>query len=288
MASAESNPLHEDIDVYGMTHVGKVRKSNQDHFLLCSLHKQMEIHGTSLPNPGQLPLRGERLAFMAFVADGVGGHAAGEEASRIALEAVARYVTQSMQCYYTNDSHQEHQFLEELTDSVMECHQQVTTEAESSPKWQGMATTLTLAIVVWPWAYVVQVGDSRCYQLRDGELIQLTRDQTVAQELYDKGVLSTAEAFDSKWAHVLASAIGGPEATPVINRIAMQRDDVMLLCSDGLTGYVPEEQIRKRLVEMESSQQVAEALVADALEGGGGDNITVVVGRSKAPVASTV
>ena len=288
MASAESNPLHEDIDVYGMTHVGKVRKSNQDHFLLCSLHKQMEIHGTSLPNPGQLPLRGERLAFMAFVADGVGGHAAGEEASRIALEAVARYVTQSMQCYYTNDSHQEHQFLEELTDSVMECHQQVTTEAESSPTRHGMATTLTLAIVVWPWAYVVQVGDSRCYQLRDGELIQLTRDQTVAQELYDKGVLSTAEAIDSKWAHVLASAIGGPEATPVINRIAMQRDDVLMLCSDGLTGYVPEEQIRKRLVEMESSQQVAEALIADALEGGGGDNITVVVGRSKAPVASAV
>jgi protein phosphatase len=288
MASAESNPLHEDIDVYGMTHVGKVRKSNQDHFLLCSLHKQMEIHGTSLPNPEQLPLRGERLAFMAFVADGVGGHAAGEEASRIALEAVARYVTQSMQCYYTNDSHQEHQFLEELTDSVMVCHQQVTAEAESSPARHGMATTLTLAIVVWPWAYVVQVGDSRCYQLRDGELIQLTRDQTVAQELYDKGVLSTAEAMDSKWAHVLASAIGGPEATPVINRIAMQRDDVLMLCSDGLTGYVPEEQIRRRLVEMESSQQVAEALIADALEGGGGDNITVVVGRSKAPVASTL
>ena len=288
MASVEANPLHEDIDVYGMTHVGKVRKSNQDHFLLCSLHKQMEIHGTSLPNPGQLPLRGERLAFMAFVADGVGGHAAGEEASRIALEAVARYVTQSMQCYYTNDSHQEHQFLEELTDSVMECHQQVTTEAEASPARKGMATTLTLAIVVWPWAYVVQVGDSRCYQLRDGELIQLTRDQTVAQELYDKGVLSTAEAMDSKWAHVLASAIGGPEATPVINRIAMQRDDVMMLCSDGLTGYVPEERIRRRLVEMESSQQVAEALIADALEGGGGDNITVVVGRSKAPVASAV
>ena len=288
MASAESNPLHEDIDVYGMTHVGKVRKSNQDHFLLCSLHKQMEIHGTSLPNPGQLPLRGERLAFMAFVADGVGGHAAGEEASRIALEAVARYVTQSMQCYYTNDSHQEHQFLEELTDSVMVCHQQVTAEAESSPARHGMATTLTLAIVVWPWAYVVQVGDSRCYQLRDGELIQLTRDQTVAQELYDKGVLSTAEAMDSKWAHVLASAIGGPEATPVINRIAMQRDDVLMLCSDGLTGYVPEEQICRRLVEMESSQQVAEALIADALEGGGGDNITVVVGRSKAPVASAV
>ena len=288
MASADSNPLHEDIDVYGMTHVGKVRKSNQDHFLLCSLHKQMEIHGTSLPNPEQLPLRGERLAFMAFVADGVGGHAAGEEASRIALEAVARYVTQSMQCYYTSDSHQEHRFLEELTDSVMECHQQVTTEAESNPARQGMATTLTLAIVVWPWAYVVQVGDSRCYQLRDGDLIQLTRDQTVAQELYDKGVLSTAEAMDSKWAHVLASAIGGPEATPVINRIAMQRDDVLMLCSDGLTGYVPEEQIRKRLVEMESSQQVAEALIADALEGGGGDNITVVVGRSKVPVASAV
>jgi protein phosphatase len=130
------------------------------------------------------------------------------------------------------------------------------------------------------------VGDSRCYLLHEGELMQITRDQTVAQDLYDRGVLSTAEAEESKWSHVLASAIGGPEAHPVTNRTVLHWDDVMLLCSDGLTGYVDEAQIRRRLLEMESSQQVCEALVQDALDGGGGDNVTVVVGRAMAPVAA--
>ncbi len=286
MSPTDRKPLDEEIDVCGLTHVGKVRKTNQDHFLICSLHKQMEIHGTSLPNPEHLPLKGERLAYMALVADGVGGHQGGEEASRLALEAVARYVTHSMQCYYTHDPQLENQFLEELHDSVMECHAAVAQEAEADPKRQGMATTLVLAIGIWPWAYVVHVGDSRCYLLHEGELMQITRDQTVAQDLYDRGVLSTAEAEESKWSHVLASAIGGPEAHPVTNRTVLHWDDVMLLCSDGLTGYVDEAQIRRRLLEMESSQQVCEALVQDALDGGGGDNVTVVVGRAMAPVAA--
>jgi protein phosphatase len=288
MQAANSKPLDEELDVHGLTHVGKVRKVNQDHFLLCSLHKQMVVHDTSLPNPETLPLRGERLAYMALVADGVGGLSAGEDASRLALENVARYVTHSMQCYYTHDPQLESQFLEQLNESVMESHAAVVQEAEADPKRQGMATTLTLAIGIWPWVYIVQVGDSRCYQLHDGELIQITRDQTVAQELYDKGVLSTAETIESKWAHVLSSAIGGPEARPMTNRVAWHPDDIMLLCSDGLTGYVSEEKIKQRLLAMESAQQTAEELLQDALEGGGGDNITVVVGRARAPVATPV
>lgn len=288
MPPAGAQPLDEELDVHGLTHVGKVREKNQDHYLLCSLHKQMVVHDTSLPYPENLPLRGERLAYMALVADGVGGLSAGEEASRIALENVVRYVTNTMQCYYTHDPQLESQFLEQLNESVMESHAAVVQEAEADPKRQGMATTLTLAIGIWPWIYIVQVGDSRCYQLHDGELIQITRDQTVAQELYDQGVLSTAETIDSKWAHVLSSAIGGPEARPMTNRVAWHPDGVMLLCSDGLTGYVPEERIKQRLLEMESSRQAAEALLQDALDGGGGDNITIVVGRARAPVPQAV
>ncbi|UCF40632.1 MAG: serine/threonine-protein phosphatase [Gemmatimonadota bacterium] len=280
MADPNPKPTDQELDVFGLTHRGKVRKENQDHFLICTLHKQMRIHGTSLPHPEHLAAPSERLAFLAVVADGVGGHLGGEEASRLTLEAVAGYLTNSMHCYYTHDPEQESEFLEQLQSSVLESHQKVTAEAEADPARKGMASTLTLAIAVWPWAYVVHVGDSRCYQLREGGLIQITRDQTVGQALYDEGLLDTAEAMESKWSHVLASAIGGPEANPVTSRVALHRDDVLLLCSDGLSGYVSDEQIRERLLTMKSAKQACHALVEDALEGGGGDNVTVVVGRA--------
>ncbi len=281
MPTPNDKPLDEEIEVFGLTHPGKVRTENQDHFLICSLHKQMVIHGTSLPSAEQIPVRGERLAFLALVADGVGGHLGGEEASRLTLESVASYITNSMHCYYTHDPQQENEFLEQLQATVQDCHAQVAAHAEADPARHGMASTLTLVITVWPWAYVVQVGDSRCYQLHQGGLAQITRDQTVAQALYDEGVLSTAEAMESKWSHVLASAIGGPEANPVTSRVALHRDDVMLLCSDGLTGYVSDAQIRERLLSMKSAKQACQGLVKDALDGGGGDNVTVVVGRAK-------
>jgi protein phosphatase len=281
MGAANPKPADEQLDVFGLTHRGKVREENQDHFLICSLHKQMRIHGTSLPNPERLAAPSERLAFLAVVADGVGGQLGGEEASRLTLEAVAGYLTNSMHCYYTHDPAQESEFLEQLQISVQDSHEKVSAEAEADPARKGMASTLTLAIGVWPWAYVVQVGDSRCYQLREGGLVQITRDQTVGQALYDEGVLNTAEAMESKWSHVLASAIGGPEAKPATSRVDLLRDDVLLLCSDGLTGYVPEPRIRERLLAMKSAEQACHALVEDALEGGGGDNITVVVGRAR-------
>jgi protein phosphatase len=281
MGAANPKPTDEELDVFGLTHPGKVRHENQDHFLICSLHKQMQVHGTSLPNADRLTAPGERLAFLAVVADGVGGQLGGEEASRLTLEAVATYLTNSMHCYYTHDPGRESEFLEQLQSSVQESHAKVSAEAQADPAHKGMASTLTLAIGVWPWAYVVQVGDSRCYQLREGGLVQITRDQTVAQALYEEGVLNTAEAMESKWSHVLASAIGGPEADPVTSRVNLHRDDVLLLCSDGLTGYVPEKRIRERLLAMDSAEQACHALVEDALEGGGGDNITVVVGRAR-------
>jgi len=97
-------PRDDEIDVWGLTHPGKVRKNNQDHFLLGSLHKRLEIRASSLPPTELLQARDERIGFLAMVADGVGGHAAGEEASRLALEEVTLYVAQSTRCYYDWDS----------------------------------------------------------------------------------------------------------------------------------------------------------------------------------------
>ncbi|UCG89191.1 MAG: serine/threonine-protein phosphatase [Gemmatimonadota bacterium] len=275
----ERGPLDQELDVFGMTDVGKVRKRNEDHFLICSLHKLMQVHSTSLPNLDQLPLSGEQMAFLALVADGVGGHAGGDVASRMATESVARYITRSMQCYYTRDPNED-EFVDQLHDTVMQCHVDLLAEAAKRPKQGGMATTLTLFLGIWPRAFIVQVGDSRCYQLRGDKLNQITRDQTLSQDLIDRGVLtpSKAGAYD----HVLSSAVGGSTAEPVIYKMTLERDDVVLLCSDGLTTHVTDEQIRDGLIAMESSEQVCRKLVSMALDRGGRDNITVVIGRAKA------
>lgn len=273
-------PRDDEVDVFGLTHLGKVRKTNQDNFLICSLHKQLRVHYTSLPEVARLPLWGERLAYLAMVADGVGSGLGGGEASRHTIEVVAQYVADTMHCYYTADATDEQAFCDALQEAAMHCHQSVAEKARADPDRRGMATTLTMLISVWPVTYLLQVGDSRCYLLREGTLTQITRDQTMAQELVDQGVLSVSNADNTRWAHVLSSAIGGRQTAPVVTRIDRTWDDVILLCSDGLTKHVSDDRIRERLSTMRSSKQVCEDLLQDALDGGGSDNITILVGRA--------
>ena len=273
-------PLDEEIDVYGLTHTGKVRKVNQDHFLIASLRKHMQVHYTSLPDVGQLVPDGERLAYLAMVADGVGGGTGGEEASRVAIKEVSQYIAHSMHCYYTVDASDE-AFLEALHEAAMRCHASVVQRAEEDSDRRRMATTLTLLIGVWPRAYLLQVGDSRCYLFRDGKLTQITRDQTMAEELIDSGVLSRSSAFNTRWANVLSSSIGGQQTAPVVTSFDSAWHQVILLCSDGLTKHVSDEQIGEYLQNMTTAKQVCEDLLQDALDDGGSDNITILVGRAE-------
>jgi protein phosphatase len=279
-------PRDDELDLFGLTHPGKVRSENQDHFLLCTVHPQVVIHATSLPEPDRLPLRGERLATIMLVADGVGGGAAGREASQLATETITRYVASTLRCYHAAGSAAEEEFLSALRAAVFEAHDAVRAEtvARAQPGGQpekSMATTLTLGFAVWPWWYVVQVGDSRCYHYWDGVLRQVTRDQTVAQDLVDRGALPPERVAASPFSHVLASAIGGAEASPVVTRVDIRhRGCVLLLCSDGLTKHVSDAEIAAHLGKMESSEQVCRALLDLALERGGSDNITVLAGRA--------
>jgi serine/threonine protein phosphatase PrpC len=279
-APPDRGPRDEEIDVYGLTHPGKVRKENQDHFLICSLRKQLEVRQTSLPDADHLMAEPERLASVAMVADGVGGGTKGAEASRLALEAVAKYVSSTMRCYYAQRSTADQEFSDALQHGALQCHNELLRYGEENPEYRGMATTLTLYLGIWPRGYLLQVGDSRCYLLRRGDLIQITRDQTMAQELVDLGVMSRAAASGSPLAHTLSSSIGGSQTAPVVTRFDMTWGNVLLLCSDGVTKHVPDTQIRDRLRSMTSAQHVCEDLLEDALEGGGSDNITIIVGRA--------
>ncbi len=272
-------PTDDQIDVYGLTHPGKVRKDNQDHFLISSLLKRMEVHYTSLPDPGKVDTDVERLAFLCMVADGVGGGPQGETASRRALEAVSQYVTRSMDCYYMADPNDDQAFTQALAEAAIHCHDDLR-EQSGGELGKGMASTLTLILFVWPRAYLLQVGDSRYYILRDDELTQISRDQTLAQVLVDDDVFSRTEASRSPLSNVLSSAIGGSATTPVVTGIDQNWNYVHLICSDGLTKHVSDEQIAERLRTMQNAKQVCEDLLQDALDDGGSDNITIVAGRA--------
>jgi protein phosphatase len=272
-------PRDNELDVFGVTSVGRVRTQNQDHFLIGSLHKHLAIRHTSIPLENLAPGDTDRLAFLAMVADGVGGTAGGEEASRLALDDITAYITRSMHCYYSANPNDDEEFVRVLQEGAMRVHERIT-EHGSAHEQAGMATTLTLFLGVWPRAYILQVGDSRYYTLRDGELHQVSRDQTVAEDLVAAGVIQRSHPGHERWKHVLSSAIGGPEASPVITAIENDWGHVHLLCSDGLTKHVSDAQIADRLRTMTSSHQACQALLQDALEAGGTDNITIIIGRA--------
>jgi serine/threonine protein phosphatase PrpC len=277
--STDRRPREEEIDAYGLTHPGKVRRENQDHFLLCSLRRQLVVRATSVPEADGLLGETTRLASLAMVADGVGGAARGETASRVALTAVTKYVTRSLRCYYGAwDTDQE--FFNALQDGAQQCHAELVRRGEEEPAYAGMATTLTLYLGVWPRAYLLQVGDSRCYLLRNGNLTQISRDQTMAQEMLDQGVMNREELAGTRFEHLLTSSIGGQQSQPKVTSVDMNWGHVLLLCSDGLTRHVSDERIRDVLTSMRSAQQACETLLQDALDGGGTDNITIVVGRA--------
>jgi serine/threonine protein phosphatase PrpC len=273
-------PRDEDLDFFGLTDRGLVRKDNQDHFLVTTLHKTMRVHVTSLPNPELLELPSQRLASIGMVCDGVGGHAGGEEASRSAAEAIAGYVTNTMSCFFSMDTSDDTALLDSLREAATRSHELIAERAKESGDRKGMATTLTMFVAVWPTLYLLQVGDSRCYRLRKGELEQLTRDQTMAQDLVDSGVLKPEQAQKSPYAHVLSSSLGGSTWIPEVSKTDLMTGDILMLCTDGLTKHVPQDRIAERLRAMKTSEEAVRALVADTMAAGASDNVTVLVLRA--------
>lgn len=280
-AAASLRPNDDELDLFGITHQGKVRTENQDHYLISTVHPQVVIHDTSLKSATELPLRGTRLASVFVVADGVGGAADGSEAARLATEALMRYVSSTLRSYHAAGLSSDEELLAALKAAALEAHDAVKAESDLRTDHRKMATTLTVGVVIWPWAYVVQVGDSRCYIYSGGKLNQITRDQTVGQALVDQGVMPADRLEKSPLKHVLASAIGADEALPDVTRVSMQeRGALILLCSDGLTKHVSDDEIESAVKTMTSSKQLCTDLLNLALDRGGSDNITIIAGRA--------
>lgn len=266
------------IDAFGLTDIGKVRKANEDHFVVANISKTVDLLCGSLSAEALSHRVGASGAHLFVVADGVGGGPDGDLASERTAAAVLSYVGRTAGCFHGLDVDREHELLGSLEETVHDVHQQLLAEA-GGPGRPAPATTLTLVLLVWPRAYIVHVGDSRAYVRRRGKVQALTRDQTFGEYMVSAGAWTEEQAAHSRTAETLASAVGGSELAPTVGLIDLELGDSLLLCTDGLTKHVEADRIAEVLAMPVSSQEMAKQLLADALAAGGSDNISVIVAR---------
>ena len=267
-----------DLDCYGVSDRGRTRERNEDQFLVAELQKSMLVGMTSLTPEESTRLFGRVLGHLLLVADGMGGAAAGEQASRIAVSSVTRFILNTMPWFFGLDEEHLQELKAELAHGLQRCQKSIEAFASEHPAMKGMGTTLTMAYVLWPHVYVVHVGDSRCYLYRGQDLHQVTRDHTIAQQLRDTGVKVGPY---SRLGNVLWNVIGGgsSELSPEVYRLEIEPGDKLLLCTDGLNRHVSDEKIAEALALELPATETCHELVAAANEGGGTDNTTVVVAR---------
>jgi protein phosphatase len=264
---------------YGLTHPGRVRPKNEDHFLVAELSKTMEIEQSSLPEPGTR--RSAERGHLFLVADGMGGHQAGEHASSLTLSSIESYVLDSFKWFFHLEGSEEVNVTDEFKDALRQADHQLFDEAARHPEMRGMGTTLTLAYALGFDLFVVHVGDSRCYLLRDGALHRLTRDHTLIDDLVRNGVLQPEDAVRHPFRHVITNCVGGHEQGVDVeaHRLQLQPGDGVLLCSDGLTDMLSDAAIQEIVRAQGDPRAACERLVAQANERGGRDNVTVIVAR---------
>ena len=267
------------MDCYGQSHVGLVRSKNEDQFMIADLKKSVVIHQTSLSYDNETELLGGSQAKLLLVADGVGGNAAGDQASRLALENVVQYLLNAMHWIFLPEDEREETFMHDLKSALEFTQGRIQRTAENSPSHLGMGTTITMAYVVWPHVYLVHVGDSRAYLFHKREMLQLTHDQTYAQALADAGAIAPEQIARSPLNHVLFSLLGcdAAQLEPQVCKSTLSWDDTLLLCTDGLTRHLSTEQIAEILASGRSAKAVASQLINSANAAGGRDNTTVIV-----------
>mgnify|MGYP001825650385 CR=1 FL=1 len=268
-------------EVFGMTDVGLVREHNEDNFMIANLGDE------SGPYPGDEMIRGtvsERGVSFA-VCDGMGGAAAGEVASHMAVDALFETL-RGEEPASDRDS-----FAHRLVESVEEAGHRIFLAAKKDRTRRGMGTTATVAGLVDQVLFIGQVGDSRCYILRDGRLTLVTKDQSLVNQLIEAGQLTEAEAEAFEHSNIILQALGTTEHVAVdLTFVELRRGDRILLCSDGLSGLVHDDVIREEMACVGSLPQLADRLIDLANAAGGHDNVTCLVadfdGEALAPPAA--
>jgi PPM family protein phosphatase len=273
-------PLPSEIDVFGCTHPGRVRATNADHFLVASFYRAMKVHASSLAAESFPPLSTYTRGFLFLVADGVGGFSQAAEGSARAVQTVTQSVLNMGDVCMQSEPWSESEVAERLHTFVLAAHDAL--RGDLPPGGGGVnATTFTMVIAIWPRYFVIHCGDSRAYRFRKGALQRLTRDQTMAEAMIEAGAMTREAAEASHLRHVLVSALGSPQLEPEVRVTDSERGDKIFCCSDGLTKHVEEAEIARRLGGAGNAESICRDLLDLALQRGGEDNITVLLGQAR-------
>src|SRR4051794_6120252 len=265
------------VRAFGLTDPGRVRPSNEDRFVVVELARTMSVRHTNVPQAKAQ--YGSHRGHLFVVADGMGGHQAGEVASALGVVTVEGFLLNTLKRLFSGDVPEEQNVLKEFRGALLQADARIFEEASRHPELIGMGTTLTMAFAVDWRLLVAHAGDSRCYLLSGGELRPLTQDHTVVAEMVRLGAMSPAEESRHPCRHVVTNVLGGnePGVRVEMHKLDLEPGDVVLLCSDGLTEMVPDARVAAILQEEQEPRRACERLVAEANERGGKDNVTVVV-----------
>jgi protein phosphatase len=262
-------PTGVTVEVFGKTDVGLVREHNEDNFLVADVTGA--VRSSDAPDPFRFNL-GDKGGLL-LVCDGMGGAAAGEVASQMAVDSI--YDALAAAAPQSRDG-----FARLVRRAVQQANERIFIQSRDNQSERGMGTTCTVAALVDDTLVVAQIGDSRCYVLRDGKLAQVTKDQSLAWQLIEAGAMTAEEAKAFEHANIILQALGVQERVEVVlSQVPLRKGDVALLCSDGLHGPVTDEEILAVLIGEPDLKKAGEALISKALDRDGPDNITVVLAR---------
>jgi PPM family protein phosphatase len=271
------------VEIHATSHVGRVRKGNEDNYLLLNVAEAKAW--TSDQEDGEFVIESQRFSVdengvVVAVSDGMGGALAGEVASTMAVETVSeKLIDPDFDETVPND--EGHNLISRLYDATVFANQLIHEQGRSDPQFQGMGATFTGVGVTPGAADIIQVGDSRAYLIRNERIYQVTKDQSLVQQLIDAQQISAEEAETHTLKNVILQALGAQnEIYPVSARLAPCNGDIFLLCSDGLSNKVGAAEMQEIVLRNEAQLQVACAeLVKLANENGGEDNITVIIAK---------
>ena len=261
------------VSVHAITDRGRTREHNEDTFLVANLAGRVPLR-TSRSEEYEIGERG----LLYLVADGMGGAAAGELASEMAATQIYQYMIDT---WGSDRDISEDRFAHRIREAVELANLHIHSYAREHPDVRGMGTTATVAGVWGDRLYLAQIGDSRGYLVRSGEARQLTRDQSLTQRLVEVGELTEEQAETSERRNIILQALG-PDARVKVDLSwqTLQRKDVLIICSDGLSTVVRRADIAAVVQEeADNTARICERLVAMANERGGPDNITVIAAR---------
>jgi PPM family protein phosphatase len=273
-----------DVDVFAMSDKGLVRSTNEDHYLVVRGGRAIETVFSSLSGNRAGDIF-EETAYAFVVADGVGGEAGGEVASRQAIFTLLNLALRTPDWQFRWGPDQRKIVMWRMQDRFRRVNAALVQQATAHASLNGMCTTMTMALTHGKNLIVGYMGDSRAYLLHDTKLQRLTRDHTVAERMIEEGIDPANDQLLNQLRNVLMQALGGPECdcNPDTHDYSLENGDQLLLCTDGLTDMVAEEEIETVLNTSDSAQSACRSLVNLALSSGGHDNITAIVARYSIP-----